>query len=70
MAIIKTVIKVPSMDDAVYNIPGEWTAAQIKVNYTNHIPGITNMVDTTVDSQTPEGLVRQITFSPRSGQKG
>lgn len=69
MAIVKTIIKVPSLD-AVYNIPGDWSATQIQQMYAAQIPGIGNMVSTVTTSQTPEGEVREISFAQRSGQKG
>jgi hypothetical protein len=69
MAIIKTIIKVPALD-AVYNVPGSWDAAQIQSMYAQQIPGISSMVSTVTNSTTPEGEVREITFTARSGNKG
>lgn len=69
MAILKTIIKVPSLD-AVYNVPGEWTAESIKSTYRNSIAGIDSMTSTVVDLTTSEGNVREITFAPRTGNKG
>ena len=69
MAIIKTIIKVPSLD-AIYNIPGSFTGAELQSMYAASINGIANMTFTSVDSTTPEGEVREVTFSPRTGNKG
>ena len=69
MAIIKTIIKVPSLD-AVYNVPGDWSAAQIQNQYAQQISGVANMTATVTTSQSPEGEVREIVFAPRSGNKG
>lgn len=69
MAIVKTIIKVPSLD-AVYNVPGDWSATQIQQMYAQQIQGINNMTSTVTTSTTNEGEVREITFAQRSGQKG
>jgi len=69
MAVIKTIIRVPSID-ALYNIPGDFDAARIQSMYGAQIPGINNMTATTVVNTTPEGDVREVTFAPRTGNKG
>ena len=69
MAIVKTIIKVPSIY-AVYNVPGDWSATQIQQMYAQQISGIANMTSTVTTSTSPEGEVREIVFAPRSGNKG
>ena len=69
MAIVKTIIRVPSQD-ATYVIPQEWTAAQVQNMYAQQIPGITSMVSTVEEAEGPTGGERTITFTQRSGNKG
>lgn len=69
MAIVKTIIRVPSQD-ATYVIPNEWTATQIQNMYAQQIPGITSMSSSVEDADTPTGGERTITFTQRSGNKG
>lgn len=70
MSIVKTVIRVPSQGTS-YSIPGEWTADQVKTNYASNIQGLNAMnAETTDDTEAPEGTVRTITFTERSGNKG
>lgn len=69
MAIVKTIIAVPSQN-AQYQIPGEWSADQIKSMYAQQIPGIGNMTSTVEEATTPAGTERTITFAQRSGNKG
>jgi hypothetical protein len=69
MAIVKTIIRVPSID-GLFNVPGEWTAAQIQSMYAQQIPGVQNMTSTVTETTGPEGTQREITFAPRTGNKG
>lgn len=69
MAIVKTIIKVPSLD-AQYSVPADLSAAQVASMYAQNLPGIGAMTATETVVTLPEGDVREITFSPRSGNKG
>jgi hypothetical protein len=69
MAIVKTIIKVPTLDQQ-YSIPQEWSASQIQTMYAAHLPSIGSMVATTQDVEGTSGTERHITFSPRAGNKG
>jgi hypothetical protein len=68
-AVTKTVISIASTDTE-YQIPGDYTPAQIQSSYANDIPNIRTMQFTervvTVGGET----IREITFSPRTGTKG
>jgi hypothetical protein len=69
MAIVKTEFTVLNAD-STYQIPGDWSAAQIVANYSTQVPGIANMVaEETVETRA-EGEVKVITFKPRTGTKG
>ena len=71
MAVVKTVIVVPSQN-GTYNVPGDWTAEQIRTMYSTQIEGLAGMVATSsvaVDAG-GAGEVRTHTFTPRVGNKG
>ncbi len=69
MAIVRTIIKVPTTDTQ-YSIPGDYTASQVQTMYASNIPGISNMTATTETATYADGDERIITFQPRSGNKG
>jgi hypothetical protein len=69
MAIVRTIIRIPSQDSQ-YSIPGEYTAAQIQNMYSAQIQGIASMTSTVEDATGPTGEERIITFAARSGNKG
>lgn len=69
MAIVRTIISIPSQDSQ-YAIPGEYTAAQIQYMYAAQIPGIANMTSTVTESTGTGGEERTITFAVRAGNKG
>lgn len=69
MAIVKTIIRVPSQD-ATYAVPMELSAAQVQTMYGTQIQGLTSMVSTVEEATTPAGTERTITFTPRAGNKG
>jgi hypothetical protein len=65
--VTKTKIVVTSTNSE-YNIPGSWSADQIKANYTQTIPGLLNMTST--EDFEDGGATRVLYFSPRTGNKG
>ena len=69
MAVVKTEFTVTSAD-STYQIPGDWTPAQIVQNYASQVPGIGNMSFTERVETRADGDVRVVTFSPRTGTKG
>lgn len=69
MAIVKTIISVPSAD-GLYNVQGDWTPEQIKSTYAQAIPGLQAMTSSVTVASSPEGDVKTITFSPVTGTKG
>lgn len=69
MSVVTTEIIVTSTD-ASYSIPGDWTPTQIVTNYSSTIPGLSSMAYTQTVETRPEGQVRVITFSPKTGNKG
>jgi hypothetical protein len=69
MAIVRTIISIPSQDSQ-YAIPGEYTAAQVQTMYATQIPGIANMTSTVTEAVGPTGEERTITFAARAGNKG
>lgn len=66
---VKTIMSIPSMNSD-YPIPGDFQEAQLRSMYTGQIPQLANMVATSTEATTPEGVVRTIVFAPRTGQKG
>jgi hypothetical protein len=69
MAVSKTIVTIASTDTE-YQIPGDWSPAQIQRNYANDIPNIGSMqFDERIVTQGGE-QVREITFKPRTGTKG
>jgi hypothetical protein len=69
MAIIKTVIKIPSLD-SIYNVPGDFSPTDVQNMYSSRIRELATMTSTQTVVDTPEGQVREIVFSLRSGNKG
>jgi hypothetical protein len=67
--IVKTEFVVTSTDTE-YQVPGNWTAEQIKASYATQVPGLNNFQATERYEDRQEGRVRIITFSPRTGTKG
>lgn len=57
-------------NDSTFQVPGDWTPAQIVANYSSQVPGIGNMVSEEAVEVRAEGNVRVITFKPRTGNKG
>lgn len=69
MAITKTQFTVVN-NDSTFEIPGDWSAAQIVQNYSAQISGLGNMVSEETIENRADGTVRVITFKPRTGTKG
>lgn len=69
MAVIKTIIRVPTQD-VQYWIPGDFTVQQIQSMYAAQIEGLSGMVGSEVLTDTVGGQERTVTFLPRQGQKG
>ena len=69
MSIVKTEFTVLN-SDSTYQIPGDWSAAQIVASYSSQVPGIGNMVSEEQIVTRAEGQVKVITFKPRTGTKG
>ena len=69
MTIIKTVIIVSTTGER-FSLPGAFTAAQVRANYSDSLTAIATMGDSTDETTTAEGGVRTITFAPKTGNKG
>ena len=69
MAVIKTIISIPSQD-ATYSIDGDFSPSAVRSMYAEQLPSLANMVDTSSVAAGVGGETRTITFSPRSGNKG
>jgi hypothetical protein len=58
-------------NDTDYQIPGDWTPAQLVTNYSASISGLANMVhESRVEYREGLGNVRVVTFKPKTGTKG
>ena len=69
MTIVKTEIVVVSLD-TTYQIPGDWTSAQVVANYAASIQGLAAMqVEESIETR-DEGQVKVLTFHPKVGGKG
>lgn len=69
MAVVRTIIRVPSQD-AQYSVNGDYSAATIQQMYASQIPGIANMTANSVEEDGPSGRERIVTFTVRAGNKG
>lgn len=69
MSVVKTIISVPTQG-AAYTIPGDWTAARIREEYSDSIPNLANMTDSSSVATGPAGDERTVIFTPRTGNKG
>lgn len=69
MAIVRTVIRIPSQD-ASYAVASDLSPAAVVTLYAAQIPGIGSMTSTVEETTGPNGDERVITFSPRAGNKG
>lgn len=70
MAIARTQFTVTSTDEE-YQVPGDFSSAQIVNNYSTQVPGLRNMVaEESVITVEGVGQVRNIVFKPRTGTKG
>jgi hypothetical protein len=69
MAVIKTQIRVVPTDTE-YLIPGDYSAAQIVTMYTGTIDNIASYASSEQVQTGPDGDVRVVTFTARSGNKG
>lgn len=69
MAVTQTILSIPSQDQS-FQIPGDWSAAQVRSMYAAQLPYLANMVDSTSTAAGADGDVKTITFTQRTGNKG
>jgi hypothetical protein len=69
MAVTSTIMVI-TQSDQTFNIPGDWSVAQLVASYSAAIPGLAGFVPTETIATGVDGDVRTVTFSPRTGNKG
>jgi len=67
MTIANTIMEVVSTGQE-FNIPGEWTAAQLVESYSGSVSGLGGMQSAVTTEN--DGTTRRVVFSPRTGTKG
>lgn len=69
MAVTSTIMVITATDQT-FTIPGDWSAATLVNSYSASIPGLSGYASTESVATGPDGDVRTVTFSPRTGNKG
>lgn len=69
MAVTLTVMVI-TQTDQTFQIPGDWSPAQLVSSYSASIAGLAGYAYTESVATGVDGGVRTVTFSPRVGNKG